>query len=555
MQGDLCGLSPDIGRVKTAMSKRIKLLLTSVGRRVELVQAFRDAAARLGIRLEIVGTDMSATAPALMYCDRSEVVPRIADPGYIPTLLAICQERQIDVLIPTIDTDLLLLAQERERFEALGTKVMIADPEKVALCRDKRFTADYFHSLGLASPDPVDDITKYNGGFPAFIKPLDGSSSIGADRADDAKQLAQYAAQLKNGYIIQPFVKGTEYTVDIFCDPEGDPVLITPRKRLAVRSGEVLKTQIDCREDIIEQMRTLVADFRPRGGITVQLIRDENGVNHYIEINPRFGGGAPLSIKAGADSAEMLLRCMMGEKMAFQSHAATDGAVFSRFDQSVCISHGKSASVSAVIFDLDDTLYPEKDYVRSGYRAVAALLPEVEDAEGQLWQAFEDGKPAIDHVLEQAGLQDRKAACLAAYRDHDPDIHLYPGAAELLAELRSRGVKLGIITDGRPEGQRAKLEALGLYDLVDSVLITDELGGSRFRKPNDIAFRIMQTRLNVPYEQMVYVGDNPAKDFHAPRTLGMQWIYFQNKDGLYSKDDIFCRPFVGSMEEIRQALG
>lgn len=536
------------------MGKTIRILLTSVGRRVELVQAFQSAAARLNIKLIITGADISVSAPALVYCDETVIVPRISDPSYIPNLLQICQCRQIDALIPTIDTDLLVLSKNRERFLEIGTKVAIANPDKVALCRDKRYTASYFHSLGLESPEPVDDIQDYHGGFPAFIKPLDGSSSIGANRADDMAQLAQYASELKTGYIIQPFVKGTEYTVDICCDFEGTPLVITPRKRLAVRGGEVLKTEIDCREDIVEQMRTLVADFRPRGGITVQLIRDEAGINHYIEINPRFGGGAPLSMKAGADSAELLLRCLLGEKPIFRSDAAVNGAVFSRFDQSVCICHGEAAAVSAVIFDLDDTLYSEKDYVRSGYRAVAALLPEVEDAQGKLWKAFEAGKPAIDHILEQAGLQDRKNQCVSAYRVHKPEIRLYDGVQELLTALRARGIQLGIITDGRPEGQRAKLEALGLYDLVDSVLITDELGGPQFRKPNDIAFRIMQGRFGVPYGQMVYVGDNPTKDFHAPRELGMQWIYFRNADGLYSRDDAPGGIGVSSIAELQNIL-
>lgn len=537
-----------------AMARTIRILLTSVGRRVELVQAFKRAAARLKVNLILTGADISDSAPALMYCDETVIVPRISNPEYIPALLQICQQRQVDMLIPTIDTDLLMLSKNREKFEQIGTKVAVANPEKVALCRDKRYTADYFHSLGLESPAPVDDVQKYTGGFPAFIKPLDGSSSIGASRADDEVQLAQHAAELQTGYIVQPFVKGTEYTVDICCDYDGAPLVITPRKRLAVRAGEVLKTEIDQREDIIEQMRTLVADFRPRGGITVQLIRDDAGINHYIEINPRFGGGAPLSIKAGADSTELLLRCLMGEKLAFQPNAASDGAVFSRFDQSVCCCHGAKRSVSAVIFDLDDTLYSEKEYVRSGYQAVATLLPEIEDAQGQLWKAFEEGRPAIDEVLEQAGFTERKEQCLHAYRMHQPQIKLYDGVKDLLATLKSRGIKIGIVTDGRPEGQRAKLQALGLYDLVDSVLITDELGGAQFRKPNDIAFRIMQGRFGVPYGEMVYVGDNPRKDFHAPRTLGMRWIYFRNGDGLYSRDDVCVETSVSSIQELQREL-
>lgn len=311
----------------------MKLLFTSVGRRVELMQAFRHAAEKTGTDLVLYGADLTDTAPALQFCDKTVLVPRIKDPAYIPFLIDFCRNEAIDAVVPTIDTDLLLLAQNRDRFGA--TEVIISDPDKIALCRDKRLTAAYFHSVGLKSPLPVDDVEQYRGGYPAFIKPKDGSSSIFAYRADTEQDLRAFAGQVPD-YIIQPYIRGTEYTVDIFCDRSGSPLLITPRIRLAVRAGEVLKTEIAQDETIIAEIRQLVADYRPRGQITVQLIREETtGEDHYIEINPRFGGGAPLSIKAGADSAEMLIRMLKGEALTYRDHAAEDGAVFSRFDQSV----------------------------------------------------------------------------------------------------------------------------------------------------------------------------------------------------------------------------
>ena len=137
-------------------------------------------------------------------------------------------------------------------------------------------------------------------------------------------------------YIVQPFIKGTEYTIDAFCDTNGKPVYITPRVRLAVRAGEVLKTEICQDERIIEEAKAVLADFKPRGAITIQLIRDDcTGEDYYIEINPRFGGGAPLSIMAGADSAEAVLRILCGENLSYIDHAAENKAVYSRFDQSI----------------------------------------------------------------------------------------------------------------------------------------------------------------------------------------------------------------------------
>ncbi len=314
----------------------MRILFTSIGRRVELVQAFRSAAERLGVHLEIFGADITKSAPALMFCDHTVIVPRIKDSDYIPCLQKACAEQGIDALIPTIDTDLLLLAQHRDEFGS--TRVVISKPEKIALCRDKRFTADYFHSVGLRSPHPVDDWTKYDGGYPAFIKPKDGSSSIFAYKVENEKELESFAEQVPD-YIIQPFISGTEYTVDIFCDFDGNPIYITPRIRLAVRAGEVLKTKITQDKQIIAEMQQLVKDYRPCGQITVQMIRqDSTGDDYYIEINPRFGGGAPLSIKAGADSAEALLRLLKGEKLSYMDNAAEDGAIYSRFDQSVRVN-------------------------------------------------------------------------------------------------------------------------------------------------------------------------------------------------------------------------
>jgi len=314
----------------------MKILITSVGRRVELVQAFHSAAGRLRRELTIIGADITDTAPALLFCDETLIVPRIRDERYIPFLLEYCQTNAIDALIPTIDTDLMLLAENKHRFGK--TKVLISAADKIGLCRDKRLTADYFRSLGLRSPRPVDDYASYDGGFPAFIKPKDGSSSISAYRINNASELKEFASRVPD-YIIQPFIEGTEYTIDIFCNLSGNPIFITPRIRMAVRAGEVLKTKIDQDDTIIAEMQALVKDFKPCGPITVQLIREtSSGKNYYIEINPRFGGGAPLSIKAGADSAEMLIRLLSGEEIGYRENAAEDGATFSRFDQSIRVN-------------------------------------------------------------------------------------------------------------------------------------------------------------------------------------------------------------------------
>lgn len=510
----------------------MRILFTGVGRRIELLQAFRNAALVLNKELEIFGADMAGTAPALAYCDFTRKVVAMKDPGYIDNLLSICDNDNIDLLIPTIDTDLMVLSKNTEKFENIGTKVMISEPDKIRICRDKNYISQFFVDCGLHAPMPVNDWKKYKSGYPAFIKPKDGSSSINAFRIENEEELEVYA-ELVEGYIVQPLVSGREYTIDIFCDWNGEPVTIVPRERLQIRAGEVLKTQICMDKTMIEESRILCKAFKPCGPITVQLIRDAAGIDWFIEINPRFGGGAPLSMKAGARSAEAILRLLDGEDAG--EYQVVNDAIYSRFDQSVCITESMG-QIKGVIFDLDDTLYSEKEYVRSGYRVVSDHLGG--GFEGKLWNFFEAGKPAIDELLRELEREDEKAECLNIYRSHRPNIHLYPGVADMIQELKDKGIKVGIITDGRPESQRNKIEALGLKDI--EIIVTDELGGTQFRKPCDIAFRIMAAKWRMNPADIVYVGDNPVKDFQAPQQLGMSSVWFRNEDGLYSESNNSC---------------
>ncbi len=189
--------------------------------------------------------------------------------------------------------------------------------------------------------------------------------------------------------------------------------------------------------------------------------------------------------------------------------------------------------VDVVVFDLDDTLYGEKQYVRSGYKKIADSfgIPEMED---EMWNVFLSGGKAIDEVLNAHGIVDRKEEALNIYRFQNPDIEFYPGVCEMLTDIKATK-KIGIITDGRVEGQEAKINALKLNEIVDKIIITDSLGGVEFRKPNEAAFVKMRVFFEVPYSKMVYVGDNINKDFIAPDKLGMKSIYFRNVDGLYYK--------------------
>ena len=185
--------------------------------------------------------------------------------------------------------------------------------------------------------------------------------------------------------------------------------------------------------------------------------------------------------------------------------------------------------IDVVVFDLDDTLYSEKEYIKSGFAEIEKCFPEMERISKKLWDSFENKEKPLDKYF----FGEDKEKALSVYRNHFPDIHLYSGVREMLKSIK-KNKKIGLITDGRPEGQRLKIEALKIENLFDAIIITDELGGIEYRKPNETAYKIMKKELDVEYNKMVYIGDNKSKDFIAPDKLGIQSIFFRNKDGLYS---------------------
>ena len=195
-------------------------------------------------------------------------------------------------------------------------------------------------------------------------------------------------------------------------------------------------------------------------------------------------------------------------------------------------------SVKAVVFDLDDTLFPESDYVESGFKAVAEYAEKtlgLNGAYAELTELFESDRARVfDRFAADHGLDGTTAAQLTElYRDHKPDLSLADDVKETLAKLRADGFKLGIITDGRPTGQRNKIAALGLETMVDKITITDELGGAEFRKPDSKAFELMCKEFGVAPDEMMYVGDNPQKDFAIKKYLPIKTTQIVSLSALY----------------------
>lgn len=317
--------------------KKINILFSSAGRRVELINSFREAKEKLGIEGKLVGVDLDELAPALNFVDVKYKVPRLNSKDFIPTIIDICKKEEISLIIPTIDTELELYSKNKKLIEESGAKVMVSDIDITSIMRNKIKTYEYLKKHGFGVPRLItdEDIKCKNYSFPLFIKPLDGSSSINAFKINNEKELMFFKEYIPNP-MIQEFADGQEYCVDVFSDFNSKLITVVPKLRVAHRSGEITKAKVVKDREIIELTKKLVSILKPQGEINFDCIKTQEGIK-IIEINGRFAGGAPISFKAGANSPEKLYKLLQNEELEYNEDY-TDGMIALRFDDAVFLN-------------------------------------------------------------------------------------------------------------------------------------------------------------------------------------------------------------------------
>lgn len=218
--------------------------------------------------------------------------------------------------------------------------------------------------------------------------------------------------------------------------------------------------------------------------------------------------------------------------------------------------------MKAVIFDLDDTLYAESSYMRSGFAAVAAHLADKLGVDSDRLRRRmvglerEHGRGKVfDTVLSEHGAhsQIRVRSLVLLYRTHRPDIALFPGARELLLRLRAAGLRVGLITDGQATMQRNKIAGLGIADLFDAVVCCDELGADCW-KPSRVPFEVALELLGVAPAHATFVGNDPARDFEAPRALGMRTVQLRHPEAVARDVSPYADVVTESLNDIPDLL-
>ena len=319
------------------------VLITSAGKRVVLVQIFQKEITAFDVAGKVYTTDMNPQmAPAGIISDGCLQVSRCTSEAYIGELLHICKEKNIGVIIPTIDTELLILAENVQRFQNEGVSIAVSDGSFVRTCRDKRLTALLFSQLHIDVPKEID---KFHPKYPMFAKPYDGSLStnihIIKNEDELTKEILEDPKLLFMEYVDRQEYK--EFTVDMYYGKDGHIKGIVPRERIEVRAGEINKG-ITRKNHIVSFLKERMAYMEGvRGCICLQLFyRESDHDIKGIEINPRFGGGFPLSYYAKANFAEYLIKeYLLGECLDYWEDWL-DNTLMLRYDNDVIVYDAKA---------------------------------------------------------------------------------------------------------------------------------------------------------------------------------------------------------------------
>ena len=265
----------------------------------------------------VIGTDSNPDSFGKYLCDEFYTVPAASDPSSRDFLKELVRDKKIDLVIPTLDEGMLAWAQMSEELKKNGTSVSVSVPETIEICEDKWLTYQKFIENGIPTPK-----TSLENIYP-LVKPRNGRGGQGIRLNDRTVDM--------DGMISQELLIGKEYTTDVLCDRDGEPVYIVPRRRLTVREGKSTEGIVVRNDRIEEGIRAICKAFRFAGPVNIQCFELENGEIRFTEINPRLGGGTTLGMAATENWFPLIVDIFVNEKKVETTHPVQYGLKMSRY--------------------------------------------------------------------------------------------------------------------------------------------------------------------------------------------------------------------------------
>jgi len=313
-------------------NKPTNVLITAASRRVALIRSFRCALEKS--KGNVIAVDYDMNAPALFFSHRHYKVPLVRDPNYFKVIENIIKKENIKLIIPTIDQELMLWAENKNHFESKGVHVSISPPETIRICNDKWETYVFFKENNFPFPRTfLPQMLTYNMQFPLFIKPRGGRGSVQSYMLKNKKELDFFLDYVPDP-LIQDYLLGKEFTVDAFFSNKNELITYIPRYRLVIRSGVSDRGRTFKNKQLSDWIKKIGKKMKFEGAVNIQgkIYKDEI---KFFEINPRFSGGIQLSTAAGINFAELIINELNGETLVPKLGKYTNNFTMTSYEDSL----------------------------------------------------------------------------------------------------------------------------------------------------------------------------------------------------------------------------
>lgn len=296
--------------------QKVNLLITSGGRKGQLLHYFKHEVEGVG---KLTVTDSDTTAPVLYLADNSYIVPSSTNPGYIQTLKEICIKEDIKAIIPLLDPELGILSKHKQEFKEMGIKIFISDYETIEVCLDKYATYCFIKTNGFNIVPTYIDLEQFKKDyhlkkiqFPVILKPRYGSASLGMNKVVNVQEV-EMIFEIDSDILIQQYVQGQEYGVDVYVDEISKEVVsVFIKKKLRMRAGETDKAVSVKNEKLQKHIIEFVKKLNIIGQADIDVI-EMNGEFFILEVNPRFGAGYLIAYQCGQNSPQYIINNVCGD--------------------------------------------------------------------------------------------------------------------------------------------------------------------------------------------------------------------------------------------------
>ena len=325
----------------------MNILITSASRKVGLINAFKRALKKFG-NGKVVAVDINADSAALYSADISHIVPKSDSEDFLKVIEEICISNSIGLIIPTRDEELITFSKNIAHFKKIGIEIMVSDFEAINLCLDKYSFIRFCNENNFNTPKTYNiEEARHNPSiYPLFIKERFGKSSKNVFKIDNYKEIECILNFIKEP-IIQQYIYNPEYTIDLFADFQGNVISVVPRERIITFGGESIVGRTVKNKTLQDETTRLANSLGLVGHNTIQCFFDGVDVK-FIEVNPRFGGGATISILAGADTPFYLIRLLNGEKIEKSLNNFIDGFKVMRYIEDIIVPDEASKGVKRI---------------------------------------------------------------------------------------------------------------------------------------------------------------------------------------------------------------